>query len=121
MVGVTHISVSACKLMIKKQKVKSILGLCKNLDGTLQNSLREVKLKIMNQTECSKYAFPNPEQKYCSGESNLLQDTCQVRILKSLYVKMSFKIEIKLFKIIKGDSGGGMYCQMSDLKWYVGG
>jgi hypothetical protein len=44
----------------------------------------------MNQTECNKYAFPNPEQKYCSGEPSLLQDTCQVRMLYKYYI---FKIE----------------------------
>jgi hypothetical protein len=40
--------------------------------------LREVRLNILNKTDCDKYAQPNAEQKYCSGQNNILKDTCQV-------------------------------------------
>jgi hypothetical protein len=40
--------------------------------------LREIKLNILNRTECQNYAQPSAEQKYCSGENDVLKDTCQV-------------------------------------------
>jgi len=44
----------------------------------VQDTLREVCLNIMSNSECAQYAMPKYEQKYCSGKPMINQDTCQV-------------------------------------------
>ena len=59
--------------------------------------LREVQLHILNKNECQKYAQPNAEQKYCSGENNVLKDTCQVYLFQIIYFKMRKKFKYRTY------------------------
>ncbi len=52
---------------------------------------------MLNQDECKNYVYDKLEQKYCTGKKDVAQDTCQ------------------------GDSGGGMMCRKSNLRWYLAG
>lgn len=58
-----------------------IVEICLFLDGVSQSTLRDIKLKVLNQIECSKYVDEKLEQKYCTGEMNSGRDTCQVIFL----------------------------------------
>lgn len=46
----------------------------------MQETLREISLKVLDKNNCEKYAGINAEQKYCTGQENVKQDTCKVRI-----------------------------------------
>ena len=48
------------------------------INGIAQNTLRYIKLNVLNQTDCSKYVYESLEQKYCTGDMNSGRDTCQV-------------------------------------------
>lgn len=62
---------------------KLVFKLIKSEDGQSHETLREIQLQTLNRTECDKYSRPESEQKYCSGQLNVNQDTCQVHLTLS--------------------------------------
>ena len=86
-------------------------------DGQTHPTPRQILLKTLTEPECQMYENINAEHKYCTGQPNTLQDTCQV----SPKLNSIRKFPAHSCWSSQGDSGGGQYCPKANGLYYVAG
>ncbi len=83
-----------------------------NSNGSHSSVLYNVKITVFNSTTCENYQRINYDYQICAGNYSGGQGVCQGSLNAIIYF-------IILKKIIKGDSGGGLYTYDPVIQKYI--